>query len=59
MVQENDGELRGTILEDSGRSTLGGDEKAGQVLSGVSFEGYSDGNLEGVVTGESDPLGIS
>ena len=59
MVQGTDGEVRGTTLGTSVRSKLGGDKKAGQVLSGVSFEGYSDGNLEGVVTGESDPLGIS
>ena len=41
------------------RIKLGCEEGAGTVLPGEHFEGASDGNLEGVGTGEGDPLGIS
>ena len=41
------------------RIILGGDEVAGSVLSGGSFEDAFGGNLEGVRPGEGVPLGVS
>ena len=41
------------------RIILGGDKGAGSVLSGGSFEGSIDGNLEGVGHGEVYTLGVS
>ena len=41
-----DGEVTGTTLGFLDRKKLGGDEGSGQVLSGGSFEGEMDGNLE-------------
>ena len=41
------------------RIRLGGDKGSGSVLSGGSFEGDSDGNLESVGPGEVDPLVVS
>ena len=35
-----------------------GDEGAGSILAGVSFEGDSDSNIEGVEPGEGDPPGV-
>ena len=41
------------------RSKLGCEKGAGSVLSGRSFEGDSDVNLEAVGNGEGDILGVS
>ena len=49
------GEL--TVVVD--RSIIGGEEGVGSVLSGGSFEGACDVNLEGVRHVEGDTLGVS
>ena len=41
------------------RIILGGNEGAGTVLEGGSFQGESDGNLQGEDNREGDPLGVS
>ena len=48
----------GPILGSVDRRKNGGDEISGMVSSYVSFDGTNDGNLEGVVPGEGDPMVI-
>ena len=46
------------IAEVVGRIILGGDKRAGSVLSGGSFECVCDVKLEGESPGEGNPLGV-
>ena len=46
------------ILVSVDRRKNGGDEILGMISSYVSFDGTNDGNLEGVVPGEGDPMVI-
>ena len=50
--------MLGNTLGDVDRGKIGGDKGLCQVLSGGSFEGTMDGNLDGAGPGEVDPLSI-
>ena len=57
-IKGTDGEVLVTALEAAYRSKLGGDKNSGLVSSYGSFGGPNNDNLEGLVPGDGDPLGI-